>query len=105
MKSMDWKAITCWLLLLTLVVIHQWKLWGWQVDDAAISFGYARNWADGHGLVAFVGQERVEGYSNPLWVGLLALWELVGIHGLTLPNGWGLGWPLQRCSAPGGLHR
>lgn len=50
----------------------------WIVDDAAISFAYAENLAAGEGLVAVAGGERVEGYSNPLWVGLLALFALFG---------------------------
>ena len=37
------------------------------VDDAFISFRYARNLVDGHGLVFNPG-ERVEGYTNFLWV-------------------------------------
>jgi hypothetical protein len=50
----------------------QWPLREWWVEDAAISFSYARNLADGFGLVAYPGGERSEGYSNPLWVALLA---------------------------------
>jgi hypothetical protein len=41
-------------------------------DDAFISFRYARNLVDGHGLVYNPG-ERVEGYTNFLWTLLLAL--------------------------------
>jgi hypothetical protein len=52
-------------------VAHSSLFWGWIVDDAGISFAYARNLAEGHGLVSQPGLERVEGYSNPLWVGLL----------------------------------
>ncbi len=37
------------------------------IDDAYISLVYARNLASGHGLVFNVG-ERVEGYTNLLWV-------------------------------------
>ncbi|HEY0709472.1 MAG TPA: hypothetical protein VGG33_21865 [Polyangia bacterium] len=48
------------------------------IDDAYISFQYAKNWASGHGVVFNLG-ERVEGYTNFLWVALLApLWPLVG---------------------------
>ena len=36
-------------------------------DDAAISLTYARNLANGHGLVWIAGQHPVEGYSNFLW--------------------------------------
>ena len=53
---------------------------GWVVDDAYISFRYAENWVDGKGLVFNAGQ-RVEGYSNFLWVVLLA-----GGYALHLPT-------------------
>ena len=45
-------------------------------DDAYISLVYAKNWISGLGLVFNPG-ERVEGYTNFLWVALLApLWPL-----------------------------
>lgn len=47
-------------------------------DDAMISMRYARNLADGHGLVWNVG-ERVEGYSNFLWVIIMAAVHVVGV--------------------------
>lgn len=40
-------------------------------DDAFISLRYVRNFIEGHGLVYNIG-ERVEGYTNFLWVLLLA---------------------------------
>lgn len=49
-------------------------------DDAMISMQYAKNLADGDGLVWNAGGERVEGYSNPLWVFLMA-----GIHLFPIP--------------------
>ena len=60
------------LALVAAAVYHQFQLWNWFIEDAAISFSYARNLADGGGLVTSVGHERVEGYSNPSWVFLLA---------------------------------
>jgi hypothetical protein len=45
---------------------------GSLIDDAYISFRYARNLAHGHGLVFNEGQ-RVEGYTNFAWVLLAAL--------------------------------
>lgn len=50
------------------------------IDDAFISFRYAAHWADGHGLVYDLAPEaeRVEGYSNFLWVALLALGRALG---------------------------
>jgi hypothetical protein len=44
---------------------------GWLIDDAAISFTYSRNLAQGFGLVAQPGAAPVEAYSNFLWVLLL----------------------------------
>lgn len=41
------------------------------IDDAFISFRYARNLVNNHGLVFNIG-ERVEGYSNLLWTLLMA---------------------------------
>ena len=40
---------------------------GFDIDDAYISFRYAQNLLDGHGLVFNPG-DPVEGYSNLLWV-------------------------------------
>ncbi|HEX9671069.1 MAG TPA: hypothetical protein VGC93_16500, partial [Thermoanaerobaculia bacterium] len=48
------------------------------VDDAFISFRYAANLAEGHGLVFNVG-ERVEGYTNFLWTLLLAGGAALGL--------------------------
>ena len=49
------------------------------VDDAFISFRYARNLLEGHGLVWNPG-ERVEGYSNFLWIlELAAIWAVTGV--------------------------
>jgi hypothetical protein len=42
-------------------------------DDAMVSMRYARHLADGQGLVWNAGGPRVEGFSNPLWVGYMAL--------------------------------
>lgn len=44
-------------------------------DDAMVSMEYAKNWALGDGPVWNAGQ-RVEGYSNFLWMGVMALVHL-----------------------------
>jgi hypothetical protein len=51
----------------------------WIPDDAFISFRYASNFADGHGLVFNPG-ERVEGYSNFLWTIILGLAHRAGLN-------------------------
>lgn len=53
-------------------VLHAHHLDARFQDDAFISFRYARNLAEGHGLVWNPG-ERVEGYTNFLWTALLAV--------------------------------
>jgi arabinofuranosyltransferase len=59
-----------------------WRIISWSghdlaLDDAFISFRYARNLADGLGLVFNPG-ERVEGYTNFLWTVALALCRRLG---------------------------
>jgi arabinofuranosyltransferase len=44
-------------------------------DDAMVSMRYAKNFAEGHGLVWNPGGERVQGYSNPAIVLLMALFH------------------------------
>ncbi|MDP1677755.1 MAG: hypothetical protein Q8L88_12930 [Bacteroidota bacterium] len=51
--------------------IHYITANSWMTDDAYISFRYAENLINGHGLVFNIG-EFVEGYSNFLWVLLIA---------------------------------
>ncbi len=46
-------------------------------DDAMISMRYAKNLAHGHGLVWNAGGERVEGYTNLLWVLYMAILHLL----------------------------
>ncbi len=47
-------------------------------DDAYISFRYIRNFVEGNGLVFNIG-ERVEGYTNLLWVLILSALSFFGI--------------------------
>src|SRR5262249_5185613 len=49
-------------------IVLAWLLGRWIIDDAGISYAYARNLATGHGLVAQPGLTPVEGFSNFLWV-------------------------------------
>ena len=48
-------------------------------DDAMVSMRYARNLAHGQGLVWNPGGERVEGYTNPLWVLYMSLFHLLPV--------------------------
>ena len=68
-------ACAPWLVMLGWLAGISWFL----TEDAFISFRYARNLLEGHGLVFNVG-ERVEGYSNFLWtIELAAVWGAFGI--------------------------
>jgi len=49
-----------------------------MTDDAYISFRYARNFAEGYGLVWNVNDPPVEGYTNFLWVVVLAAFYRLG---------------------------
>ncbi len=61
----------------------------WTCDDAYIVFRYAKNLVDGFGLVFNAG-ERVEGFTDLLWV----LWTtpafMLGIAPETWTNAWGI---------------
>lgn len=63
--------IPCWLLILALTLVSQWLMAGYTMDDAFISFRYARNVARGEGWVYNPGGPAVEGFSNFLWTLLL----------------------------------
>ena len=68
-----------WLALAGLVGAFLFLLWKFNFtqDDSYITFRYAANYADGHGLVWNIG-ERVEGYTNFLWLALLIFFHSFG---------------------------
>ena len=62
-------------------------LFGWIIDDAGISFAYAKNFAARDGLVSQPGVEPVEGYSNPLWIFVLTPFFILKIfHPFIVPK-------------------
>jgi hypothetical protein len=68
---------------IVLLLVHVRILKPYLVDDAYISLRYLRQLVAGNGLVYNVG-EHVEGYSNFLWIMLLAPGAALGIPILTL---------------------
>jgi len=71
------------ILVVTLIVLVPFAFltyrFNWLCDDAYISFRYAKHLAEGHGLRYNVGEAPpVEGYSNFLWVLVLAPLEAIG---------------------------
>lgn len=67
----------------TLIGIHGSLYGNWLIDDAAITFAYARSITEGFGPVVQAGADPVEGFSNPTWLALLGLARVVGLfdHG------------------------
>ncbi|MFQ5608360.1 MAG: hypothetical protein ACE5GA_10465, partial [Candidatus Zixiibacteriota bacterium] len=61
----------------------------WVCDDAFISFRYAKNLADGLGLVFNAG-EYVEGYTNFLWTLIMTLGLRANIDPVALSETLGL---------------
>ena len=81
-----------WLLVLGLVVAVYVPLMYTVApqDDSYISYRYARNLVEGHGLVFNAGEEPVEGYTNFGWTVLIAAGMSVGIDPETLGPALGL---------------
>lgn len=73
-----------------LLALQPWVVAPFTIDDAGISFAYAKNLAAGFGPVAYPGGEWVEGFSDPLWVGLLAVLARLGLDVETGSKGLGL---------------
>jgi arabinofuranosyltransferase len=85
---------TWWIALLILAAmalfVYSSLTYDFTQDDAYISFRYAANFLDGKGLVFNAG-ERVEGYTNFLWVMLMALFRgLFGINYLLTSRFFGV---------------
>ncbi|MFF1683536.1 MULTISPECIES: hypothetical protein [unclassified Streptomyces] len=69
-----------------LIAVRAAGLGRWIVDDAAVTFAYARSVDEGLGPVQLPGAAPVEGYSNPSWLALMALGRRLGLfdHGAFL---------------------
>ena len=85
------------------------------IDDAGITFAYARSAAEGAGLVAQPGAPPVEGYSNTLWLLVLAatmrlgafhlVWTPKLLAGACVAATYGLAWHVfRKRGVPPGLR-
>jgi len=74
-----WREIIVLLAGFAYYVIQTQSLAGWIIDDAGITFSYARSFAQGHGLVSQPGMPPVEGYSNFLWLLLMVPFFVAGL--------------------------
>lgn len=52
------------LIFFYLLVLQITAIWAFTIDDMYITLRYAKNWAEGNGLLWNIGEPRVEGYSN-----------------------------------------
>jgi hypothetical protein len=76
---------------LAIYVIHASFFREWIVDDAGISFAYARNLAEGYGLVSQPGSTPIEGFSNFLWTMILVPFLAMEVfHPVAVPKILGL---------------
>lgn len=104
-------GVTCWLALTTgryawcavagsaaILLLHSRVYFNYQSDDAYITYRYARNLADGIGPVWNRG-EHVEGYSNFLWMVLLAALRKLSVD--TVFAGRSLGFAFSVAAAAG----
>lgn len=83
----SWAAVG---VMAAVVLALQLPFWSWCVEDAGISFAYARSLATGWGPVPYPGAEPVEGYSNPAWVAVLAVAQWAGASPFTVAPMLGL---------------
>jgi arabinofuranosyltransferase len=72
------RSAAAWCLIAWLLAAAHAAVFYWVCDDAFISFRYAQQLLDGNGLVFNAG-ERVEGYTNLLWVLEVALLNAIGM--------------------------
>ena len=63
----------------TILFLNIWRVWDFTVDDAFITLRYAKNLANGYGLVWNIGMDPVEGYTSFFYVVLMAFSHFVGL--------------------------
>ena len=59
-------ALMAWVAVRTCMLLAD--AWPFNTDDAYITLRYARHWVEGHGISWNIGEPRVEGYSNFLFL-------------------------------------
>ena len=87
-RPMHTQVMVALLVIMVIFVVHAQSL-DFTQDDAFISFRYVENFLDGRGLVFNPG-ERVEGYTNFLWIMLLSLFAGLGVDVIVISKLLGL---------------
>ena len=79
------------LIIIAMIFVLHALTFSWVCDDAFISFRYAKNFINGHGLVWNIGEQPpVEGYSNFLWIIVISLFMKVGFEPVTVSKALGI---------------
>lgn len=92
-RASPWLGLGSLVILAAITMVVGYRRWAaheYIFDDAFISFRYASNLLEGHGLVFNPG-ERVEGYTNFLWVLLVAFGMRLGIDPVVFTRILGVG--------------
>lgn len=92
------------LLAAGLALAGAWLFRAFTIDDSHITFRYVSQWVAGNGLVYNIG-ERVEGFSNFLWVVLLAPWKAAGVDLLSAARVMGAAFTLATIGLVAGYAR
>lgn len=90
----DRRQVTLLLLSMALYLFHITWFSLWQIEDAAITYAYARNFAAGDGFVTWAGGPWVEGFSNPTWTLLITAGIALGLDPFPLGKLLGAGFGL-----------
>ena len=89
-RHIHWLAIA---LAALVLIVHNYYVQPWTLDDAFISFRYAENFAAGNNFVYNAG-EYVEGYTTFLWVFLLGVGNAFGLPTPVLAKVLGMGFAI-----------
>jgi hypothetical protein len=88
-RSLPGTGFVLLLAALAMIVVWAWLWWPNTIDDAYITYRYAEHVAHGLGAVYNPG-ERVEGFSSPLWMAVLAAGVRLGLGAEPLSKALGL---------------
>jgi len=82
-------ALSAWLASSAIFAWMAWPTYWSVVDDSYISARYAENFVAGHGLVYNAGEPPIEGYTDLLWVLMVAACRMAGSSAVSASVGLG----------------
>jgi arabinofuranosyltransferase len=89
-RTLDWTSYLAVFAMLAVVVGFAVAVWNrrWMSDDGLINIRIVRNLLDGYGPVFNI-SERIEAYTSPLWLGIIAFLGMLGVGPETAAAGAG----------------